>query len=163
MPKSSKFYDHPQDDNLTDCYICKKSPSSLNLYHPVKVREGERGIKVSSCKACYVYYKTLNSPYGDFTKILEKLRSRRRNRSTAMRGDPRWHMDLQLNYLEFSDEIVYAANSLTGEVYDLEDVQKFVDKRDWLFEQPLNIVDSWCQEHLTDQRFINKIVTTFSS
>lgn len=163
MPKTDRDYDRPTDDNKVDCYVCRRLPSVCNIYHPIKVKDQERGTIISSCRACYISYKALKDPFGNLKLIIEKLRSRNRYTSSKIKGNKRWHMDLQLNYMEYGNEIVYAEDTLTGERYDLEDVQKFVDKRDWLFEQPLNIVDSWCQEHLTDQRFINKIVTTFSS
>ena len=163
MPKSTEMYDRPIDDIREDCYICGSSSTLLNLYHPTKVREGERGIVITACRSCYGSYKSLNNPYGDFVKIISKLKSRKRYGSVALHRDVRWHQDLDMYFDPATSELSAVKDSVTGEDRIVEDVLNFTRVRGWLFKQPKDTVEKWCKDNLTDQRFINKVVSSFSS
>lgn len=163
MPKSTELYDRPIDDTGRDCYICGSCNSLLNLYHPTKVREGERGIVITSCRSCYGSYKSLNNPYGDFVKIMSRLKSRKRYGSVALHRDVRWHQDLDMYFDPGTNMLTSVKDSVTGEDRLVEDVLKFTRVRNWLIGQPAEKVEKWCNDNLTDQRFINKVVSSFSS
>ena len=163
MPKSTELYDRPIDDQQRSCYVCESPNTLMNIYHPTKVREGERGVVITSCRSCYGSYKSLNNPYGDFIKILLKLKSRRRYGSAIMMQDVKWHQDLDMYFDTTTNELSSVKDNVTGEDRLVEDVLNFTRVRGWLFKQPKDTVEKWCNDNLTDQRFIIKVVSSFSS
>lgn len=163
MPKSTTMYDRPADDTQTVCYICDTPDPLINLYHPTQVKDGERGVVITSCRSCYGAYKSLNDPFGSFEKIKLRLESRKRYGSAAMRQDVRWHQNLDMYFDPATNELTAVEDSVTGEDRIVKDVINFVKARNWLVRQPKDTVEKWCNDNFTDQRFINKVVSSFSS
>jgi hypothetical protein len=77
--------------------------------------------------------------------------------------DVRWHQNLSFVRDTATDEIVEVVDELTGDIWPLEDVLNFTRARIWLFNQSVEKVEKWCKENLTDQRFIIKVVSSFST
>lgn len=142
------------------CIICEAESKRL-VHHPKNLLENESGIRIEMCVACYGSYKALKLDNLRWDYVFQKLSSRRRNAPPGVRFDTRWHQNLEV-FLGESNQVVSAENVLTNERYDAKDVQLYFDNRALLIRQPKEVVEKWCKDNLTDQRFIIKVVSSFS-
>lgn len=161
----TKRYDSIESDG---CVFCTAPGDLVNIYHPNHLPEGHRGVHVKSCKSCYSTYKTrhLDSRPFEIVKNYLVTRQRRfyrpRNCNTPYEVlQERYYQGLDV-FFGPSGEVV-AVMDQSGMSYDLKDVEKFISCRAGLMNMSKEQVEDFCKKNFTDQRFIIKVVSSFSS
>lgn len=158
-------YDSIESDG---CGFCNTPGTLVNIYHPNVLPEGHRGVHVKSCKSCYSTYKTRHLDSRPFEAVKRYLTSRQRRFYRPRNCDTpyevlqeRFYQGLDI-YFGPEGEVV-AAMDQDGMHYDISDVEKFMKCRAGLMSMSKDLVEDFCKKNFTDQRFINKVVSSFSS
>lgn len=162
MPKATNYI-RPENDHSDKCYVCGSTLKLQNLFHPSKIlREGDKGSVITCCRPCYVYYRTKNLNWKNLDTVLEVLRSRKRYGSSEDRAITSFNLGLTFIRDAETDELLWIEEDEEIMDYSLEDAKKFLEHRAWLVRQSLEDVEQWAKDNLTDQRFIIKVVSSFS-
>ena len=147
------------------CHVCS-SISNSNVYHPRTLAEGVRGVRIQMCQSCYVSYKRLkleDKPLVIMLKILKERPRRVRglNASSKTDGYPDIGVDV-FRDLE-TGEIIFVEDTKSNHQIPVSDMYKFEEIKSELILLRNEDLQKACQKNFTDQRFINKVVSSFSS
>lgn len=162
MARKSKdclaLYDEVKTDS---CNFCGSDKGLKPLYHPKSLLPQERGVKLKCCTACYGSYKAKGLDNGPLAYVTQRLVNRNRNSSKNLNVSSRFKLGLT-KCLDDLDRIVCAEDH-EGVRYDPADVQLYEDSIPLFITMTPNQIEQWCKDNLTDQWFINKVLTTISS
>lgn len=164
-----KFY-RPLDEPYIGCKVCSAVHVNRPIYHPPVLAPGEFGHKIIVCGSCYSYYRLVQpSNEMPLEKLLEVLSTRKRRsksihkiKRNSLEFKRKWYIGL-VRILGSDGTVESAYDDDTQQQFDPKEVNKFDQARPDLMEMNLDEIKEWCQNNLTDQRLINKIVSSFSS
>lgn len=166
MPKlsieQSAKYDYLESDV---CFVCSDQRKLCNVYHPRILADGARGYKIHMCSPCYVSYKRLGLEQLPFASMVKLLNGRpRRSRGQNKNSEAQDFLNLGLNIIfdAVSGDVFYAEDA-EGTTYHAIDVTKFLRLRSELIVMSKEDLQKACQKNFTDPKFINKVVSSFSS
>lgn len=143
------------------CVFCGDPGKTQNVYHPKTLRTDEIGVHVKCCVACYGSYKGKNLEYRDFEFVKQVLSSRQR-RTYGLDPNIRARASLGLTIYYGPDGEVACAEDFEGFRYDPKDVELYLKIKPWIIRSTKEQIEDFCKKNFTDQRFIIKVVSSFS-
>lgn len=155
-------YDELESDG---CFVCSDSRKLCNVYHPRVLSDGARGVKIHMCSPCYGSYKRLGFEQLPLASMVKLLNGRpRRNRIMDNKSEAQDFLNLGLEIVfdAVSGDVFYAEDA-EGYTYHADDVSKFLRLRSELIVMSKEDLQKACQKNFTDPKFINKVVSSFSS
>lgn len=162
MARQSNEYLARYDELKTEsCNFCGSDMNLMPMYHPKSLLPEERGYKIKCCKACYGSYKAKGLDNMPLDFVTKALVNRSRHQSNNAQTFGRFNLGLT-KFLDDND-IITCAEDEYGLKYDPMDVQLYEDSISLFITMTPTQIKEWCQNNLSDQRFINKVVSSFSS
>lgn len=162
MARQSNEYLARYDELKTEsCNFCGSDNGLMPMYHPKSLLPEERGVKIRCCTACYGSYKAKGLDNMPLAFVTKALVNRTRHQSKNTQTFSRFNLGLT-KYLDDCNKITCAEDE-NGIRYDPEDVQLYEDSISLFITMTPNQIEKWCKDNLTDQKFINKVVSSFSS
>lgn len=165
MPKLSNekaaMYDALESDV---CFVCGDTRKLSNVYHPRILAPGVRGYKIQMCSPCYVSYKRLGFeqiPLASMVKLLKGRPRRSRGSNKISEAQDFMNIGLDIVYAAGSFEVLYAEDP-DGYMYHRDDVSRFLELRSELILMNKEDLLKACKKNFLDQRFIIKVVSSFS-
>lgn len=166
MPKlsieQSAKYDYLESDV---CFVCSDQRKLCNVYHPRILADGARGYKIHMCSPCYVSYKRLGLeqiPFASMVKLLNGRPRRSRGPNKNSEAQDFLNLGLIITFDAVSGNVFYAEDA-EGTTYHADDVTKFLEIQSKLILMTNEDLEKACKTNFLDQRFINKVVSSFSS
>ena len=160
----------PLSEPYIGCRICGDLNKCKSLYHPPILAPGQEGLKLTVCQSCYSYYRLMKPSHTlTFERLFEFLSSRPRRVRThhkIPKNSAEFKRKWGLGGLEWScddDGTIIGAWDDVVKDYNPKDVSKFVGVRHILMEMTYEDLVQYAQKNFTDQRFIIKVVSSFSS
>jgi hypothetical protein len=116
------------------------------------------------CSPCYGSYKRLGFEQLPLASMVKLLNGRpRRNRIMDNKSEAQDFLNLGLEIVfDAESGDVFYAEDAEGNTYHAIDVSKFLRLRSELIVMSREDLLKACNKNFTDQRFINKVVSSFS-